>query len=235
MKTKIIFTIGLQLLVFSFAFAQNYRTADVAVAVGTGFSPAVSYSQLYGKKFKYGWGLRFTSYFGGQTDARTAPAKLTSGKHSIVAMFSEDINGQIDTLRLNKVQTNMLNLSIHLQYSITPKLEAGFNIDAVGLSFGGKQTATLIAKQSDAQGRTNHNKVHEGSPTNLNLLLISDSDVGSLNSELYGRYWINDKIGIRAGLSFQFAEYTTTKKLAFDNDRFRAKILQPMLAVSYKF
>jgi hypothetical protein len=63
---------------------------------------------------------------------------------------------------------------------------------------------------------------------------VSDNDLGSLNSELYARYWVNDKIGFRAGLSFQFVEYTTDKVLTFENDRFRTKNLLPMLAISYK-
>jgi hypothetical protein len=231
-----IFTTSIFMLIATVTFAQ-YRTADVAVAVGTGFSPAVSYTQLYSKKkFKYGFGVRLTSYMGGQTDLITAPAKLTAGKESLAAFFSsQKITSQLDTLRLTNAQTNALNLSVNLQYSFTPKLEVGFNIDAIGFSFGGQQSGTFIAKQTDTQGRSNHNKAAQGSPTSFNLLLISDSDRGSLNSELYGRYWLNDKWGVRAGLSFQFVEYTATKKLAFDNDRFRSKVLQPMIAVSYKF
>jgi hypothetical protein len=222
------------------AFAQkSYRAADVALAVGDGFSPALSYTHLYGVgskgKFKIGWGGRLTSLFASDVRARTAPASLTSGKQSLAALFSEDIATQIDTFRLDRVSTNALNLSINLQYSVTPKLELGFNIDAIGVTFGGKQTGTFIAKQSDATGKSNNGKTFSAKPTVFNLLLVSDSDYGSLNSELYGRYWVSDKIGIRAGLSFQFAEYTTDKKLAFDNDRFRSKTLLPMVAVSYKF
>lgn len=222
------------------AFAQkSYRAADVALAGGSGFSPALSYTHFYGVgqkgKFKIGWGVRFTSLFASDVQARTAPASLTSGKQSLAALFSEDIVTQIDTFRLDKIGTNALNLSINLQYSVTPKLELGFNIDAIGFTFGGKQTGTFIAKQSDATGKSNNGKTFSAKPTTFNLLLISDSDYGSLNSELYGRYWVSDKIGIRAGLSFQFVEYTTDKKLAFDNDRFRRKNLLPLVAVSYKF
>jgi hypothetical protein len=238
MKTlqQLTLAVGLLLMALTTTFAQRYRAADVAVSFGTGFAPAVSYSQLYGKKFKYGLGLRFTSYIAGQTDLITAPAKLTAGKESFAAFLEpKKITTQLDTLRLTNAQSNSLNLVIHLQYSIRPNIEVGFNIDAVGLSFGGKQSGTFIAKQTDAQGKINNNKIQTGSPTALNLLLVSDSDIGSLNSELYGRYWLNDKIGIRAGLGFQFVEYTTTQKLAFDNDRFRSKILQPMIAISYKF
>lgn len=233
-------TFLLLLLVMSGAFAQkNYQTADVSLAGGGGFSAAVAYNKFIGLgakgKFKVGYGLRLTSLFASEVDARTAPASLTSGKASLAALFSEDINAQIDTLYLGTIQTNALNLVINLQYTITPKLDIGFNIDALGFSFGANQTGKFVAQQSDAQGRSNNGRAFSTKPTAFNLLLISDSDLGSLNSELYARYWLNPKVGIRAGLSFQFSEYTASQKLAFDNDRFRTKILLPMLALSYKF
>ena len=77
--------------------------------------------------------------------------------------------------------------------------------------------------------------MQEAKPTVFNLLLVSDSDKGSLNSELYVRYKINPKISLRGGFNFQFNEYTTLRKLTFENDRFRAKNLLPLLAVSYHF
>ncbi|MFN8353994.1 MAG: hypothetical protein U0Y10_06105 [Spirosomataceae bacterium] len=227
-------------IVSSTLFAQrSYQAVDVALAGGKGFSPALSYTHLYGVgakgKFKVGWGIRLTSFFASSVRTRTAPATLTSGKQGLAALFSEDIANQIDTLTLDKAQTNALNASIHLQYSVVPKLEVGFNIDAIGFTFGGSQTGKFIANQSDATGKSNNGQTISARPTAFNLLLISDSDYGSLNSELYARYWASDKIGIRAGLSFQFSEYTTNRKVAFDNDRFRSKTLLPMLAVSYRF
>lgn len=216
-------------------WAQSYQVADLALAAGQSVSPAFSYSRLHGKRFKFGAGIRLTSYFGGAADATTAPAKLTSGKASLAALFSENIPTQIDTFRLGSTQTNALNLNLQLQYSITDKLELGFNIDAIGVTFGGEQSGRFTARQSDAAGQANNGATVTAKPASFNLLLISDSDLGSLNSELYARYWLNDHWGVRAGLSFQFVEYKTSRKLAFDNDRFRSKILLPMLAVSYKF
>ncbi len=233
---KIMLTVSLLLVTLTATFAQRYRTADVAVAFGKGFAPALSFNQYYGKKFKYGFGVRLTVFNAGKTEFVTAPAKLTVGKESLAAFFeSQKINSQIDTFSLSKIQSNALNLSLNLQYSISRKFDVGFSIDAVGFSFGTKQSGILTSKQSDTQGKSNNNKTFSSSPTSLNLLLIGDSDLGNLNSELYARYWLNDKFAIRGGLGFQFIEYTTTQKVAFDNGRFRSKFLQPMLAVSYKF
>ena len=239
---KIIVFLAATLLVAGTVFAQipkNYAVADLGLSAGKGFTGALSYNKYYGigqqGRFKIGWGLRLNTYFGGQTDHRTAPASLTSGKSSFAALVSEDIVSQIDTLRLSSVQVNSLNLNIHLQYAILKKLEVGFNIDALGFSFGGQQKGTFVSRQSDATGRGNNGKTDiTAKPTGLNLLLVSDSDIGSLNSEIYARYWITDKLALRGGLSFEFWEYTANRKLAFDNDRFRSKVLLPLIAISYR-
>jgi hypothetical protein len=221
--------------------ANSYQYLDVAVASGGGgFSPALGYEKIFalGKngKFKLGYGLRYTGFFSQNKNLhfRTAPAMLTSGKKSIVALFSEDIVGQIDTLHISNVQTNAINLNIKLGYALFKKIEIGFNIDAIGFTFGKKQEGVFKAVLSDDQGISNNSKKVLASPTKLNLLLISDSDMGSLNSELFAKLTLTEKIGVRAGASFQFLEYTADKKLAFDNNRFRTKQLLPFVALSFK-
>ncbi len=219
----------------SFSQSTNQRYADLSIAAIGGFSPALSYNYNWGLgkrgKFKIGTGVRFTYFAKGKTDLITAPASLTSGEKGPQVLFTENILSNFDTLRLAKVGVGYLNIPIHLQYSFSQKFEVGFNIDAVGLSFGNKQSGTFYASDS----RSLNKSTQSAKPTTFNLLLVSDNDLGSLNSELYARYWVNDKIGIRAGLSFQFIEYTTDKVLTFENDRFRTKNLLPMIAISYKF
>lgn len=217
------------------ALAQkHYTTADLALAGGSGvFAPAVSVNRQWGfgefGHFKIGLGLRLTSYFGQNIDYVTAPAKLTSNTSSFKALFTENILANFDTLRMPRAQTNALNLAIHLQYTFGSRFDVGFNIDAIGVTFGSQKSGEFIAR---SQGRPL--SIEPAKVTPFNLLLVSDSDLGSLNSELYIRYWIRPKVGIRAGLSFQFSEYTTDRNLTFDNDRFRAKTLLPLLAVSIK-
>jgi hypothetical protein len=242
-----IFVFGLVFLIIAHgALSQknenSFETFDIAIAAGkTGFSPALSYEKLFGLgqkgKLRVGYGLRYTGYFskGKNLDFRTAPASLTSGKSSLAALFSEDITSQIDTLQIDDVQTNALNLTIRLGYSLTKKIDVGFNIDAIGLTFGKKQEGIFVGNETDLNGQSNNGKTVNASPTPFNLLLISDSDIGSLNSEIFARYFITEKIGIRAGASFQFLEYTADRKLAFDNDRFRSKQLLPFMALSIKF
>ncbi|MFB0907411.1 MAG: hypothetical protein QMB03_03855, partial [Spirosomataceae bacterium] len=161
--------------------------------------------------------------------AITAPAVLTSGEKGPQVLFIENIASNLDTLTFPQVGVGYINIPIHLQYSFGEKLDIGFNIDVIGFSFGKRQTGRF---QSSASASLDGSQ-QTASPTAFNLL-VSDNDLGSLNSELYARYSVTPKIGIRAGASFQFVEYTTDDLLAFGNDHFRAKVLQPLIAISVK-
>jgi hypothetical protein len=224
MKKLIILSITLLCFAVS-AFAQTdypakMTNADVALSFGNGFSTAFSYNKLWGlgakKRFKIGAGARLTSFFGSKLDFITAPANLTSKPE------------MVDTVNFASVQSNALNLNIQLQYSFN-KLDIGFNIDAIGASFGAGQSGKVAASTSTLNKSTQAAKL-----TGFNVLLVGDNDLGSLNSELYARYWFTEKIGLRVGGSFQFIEYTTDKVIAFDNQRFRIKTLQPFIALSIR-
>ena len=235
---NILFLLLVSAVAFNSHAQYNYPKkqvyGDVALSGIGGFSSAFSYNQLYGvgksKRFKIGWGVRLTSFFGKNLDYHTAPARLTSGEVGSQVLFVENVLSNLDTLKLTKTQTNALNLDIHLQYSFR-KLDVGFNIDAIGATFGGQQKGTFVAKST---GSSFHGTQQTATPTGFNLLLVSDNDLGSLNSELYGRYWFKETIGLRIGASFQFTEYTTSQKLTFENDRFRNKALMPFIGISFK-
>ncbi len=218
-----------------YAQSRNSQYIDLSVAASGGFSPALSYNYLWGigKKgeFRIGTGARLTYFASGSRDFITAPARLTSGQTGPQVLFVENITANLDTLHLNKASVFYLNIPIHLQYSFSQKFDIGFNIDAIGLSFGSRQSGKFYASNS----QTLNGSTQSAKPTVFNLLLVSDNDLGSLNSELYARYWLNNRTAIRLGASFQFIEYTTNRLLTLENDRFRSKNLMPMVAVSFKF
>lgn len=182
------------------------------------------------QKFSIGYGFRFTSYLGANQYYITAPAELTSESTSPLIFFKENIVENIDSLLIKSPQVNMLNASINIHYRISHKFAVGFNIDAIGFSFGGTQTANYI------NGYTG--KITEAKPTEFNILLISDNDRGSLNSELFGTYAFNEKWNLKLGTQFLFTEYTTTTKVQQypeANDRFRDKSLMLVLGLGYTF
>jgi hypothetical protein len=206
---------------------------DLALSTsGNQYSGALSWVKFHSitknKRFKIGYGLRFTSQGGNNLYYVTAPAILTSKQTGPQVLFSEIFYENIDTFFVSKSQNNLLNISINLQYTIKEKFDIGFNIDAAGLSFGGKTSGKYIAYQS-LDNRTQQT----AKPTAYNLLLVSDNDIGALNSELYFRYWFNQKWAIRAGATFLFTEYTTTNKLRLDNNRWRNKSLMGLVGITF--
>jgi len=174
------------------------------------------------KRFFVGYGLRLTSSFAKNNSYITAPASISEGN-----FLKAQNQAKLDTLQLSSGQINSLNAVIHLGYRFSSKLVLGFNIDALGFSFGGEQKGNFYAYTQGKQPSAETAKVNK-----LNVLLTGDYDIGSLNSELYAMYQLNDKIALRGGFSFLFSEYISNQKLTFDNDRFRAKTLSPFLAIS---
>jgi hypothetical protein len=210
---------------------SNQVYSDINLAAGIyngGFAGALAYSRLhpiaFKKRFYIGYGVRFTSYFGKNGDYVTAPADVSEGN-----FFKPQNEEKLDTLFMPSSQTNSLNAAIFLMYKFTPKFSVGFNIDAIGFSFGKDQTSTFYSYSENIPATTSNASV-----TNFNVLLTGDYDIGSLNSEIYAHYDASDKIAVRAGANFIFSEYTTDKKFAFDNDRFRKKSLGLMLGLAYK-
>ena len=181
------------------------------------------------KKFAVGVGARFTSYFGANQYYITAPAKLTSGSTGPLVIFKGNIEENIDTFLIQSPQVNSINLLINLRYKFNEKFTIGFNIDAIGFSFGGSKKGNYI---NGTLGSMENAK-----PTSFNILLISDNDRGSLNSELYGKYYWNEKWGVKLAAQFLFTEYTTdteVQQFPEPNDRFRNKSLLIAAGISYK-
>jgi len=195
-------------------FAQDSGTAkyaDFTGAIGSNQgSISVDYFHLWklgkSKKIELGFGGRLTSYFGSSQYYSSAPASLAADEK------------KSDSLLLQSPQVNALNLAINVGYRLSSKFGLGFNIDAIGFSFGGKQSGSYI--------NGNQGEVTSAKPTSINILLIGNNDKGSLNSEFYVRYFIKEKLAIKLAYQYLFTEYTTEteiQQLPEANDRFRNK------------
>lgn len=226
------------LLAGNIAYAQvrasNDQMAEAGFAAARkqgAFTAAYFYNWNLGKKKKatVGLGARATAYVGRNQYYITAPAKLTSGSTGPGVLFKENIEANIDTFSIQSPQVNTVNVLINLGYHFSDKICVGFSIDAVGYSFGSRVRGTYI------NGRQRQEERAE--VTSFNILLISDNDKGSLNSELYARYKLNDRISLKAGVQFLFTEYTTQTTVQTSpepNDRFRRKSLLAGLGVACK-
>ncbi|MBX9733182.1 MAG: hypothetical protein K2X37_03900 [Chitinophagaceae bacterium] len=227
------------LLISTGLLAQQKRTTsllDLGVGVGNN-QQLVSASWVHywgiGKKqnFKLGVGARFNSSLATDKYYETADARLTSGKTGPGVLFAENIPANIDSFFVGKPQINALNISFNSEYQFSPKWSAGINIDVIGFSFGAQKTGIYIHNGSTS--------LVQAKPTAFDLLLVSDNDLGSLNSEFFIRYKVDKKWSIRAGTSFLFNEYRTNTKVqvqnGIENDRFRHKSLYGLIALSYHF
>ena len=203
--------------------AQNGTSFELGGAVGSSVgSISASGFQNFGigskKKFYVGTGVRFTSFFGTNVNFTSAPPDFTA----------DDKN--VDTLLAPSPGVNSLNLMISLGYKISEKLDVGFNIDAIGFSFGPTGSPSYI--------RNGKSVASSASPTSTNILLVGDNDKGSLNSHLFVRYKIAEKLGIKLAYQFLFNELTTTTKvqtIPSANDRFRAKSGMVYVGLNYNF
>lgn len=230
-------------LLFAFIFSATLSTInaqenlipktvenfDLAFAMGMNnsnpnFAAALSFNRTHGllksKKLRLGYGLRFSGF--GSSDPInyiTAPFNLTKDPD------------KIDTLLVSNPLTMGLNLSLHIEYIIIPRLKIGFNIDAFGIGFGPQQKDnSFISSNNNGQ----HDMMPFAKPTTLNALLIGDRDWGHLGSEFFAAYSIiPNKLWIRAGMNFTFSEYATSVTLTENNDRFRYKSIMGFIAITY--
>jgi len=201
---------------------NSYMMSDLSLGANTDiFVGALSFQRLHtvvNDKLHLGYGLRLNYHQASDQNYITAPFEFTAEE-------------KIDTLRMSTINTLSLSANIHLAFSVTPKLLVGFNIDAIGLSFGAEQDANIRYLYSDPSAA---DVLTKAKPTSANVLLVGDNDIGTLNSEFYVRYKVGGNLYLRPGFSFFFSEYTTTIAGSDDNNRFRNKIGYPFLAVSYR-
>ncbi|MBA2582252.1 MAG: hypothetical protein H0V01_02560 [Bacteroidetes bacterium] len=201
---------------------KTTQAFGLAIGAGDGiYSGALSWNRTHGlfngKKIRLGYGLRFSGFSGSNLTYTTAPAKLASDESTI------------DTLIVNSPLAMGLSASIHIEYLFTPKLKAGFNIDAIGLGFGSESSTTFISSENTGNFPVNPS----ARPTPFNLLLVGDNDIGYLKSEFFIAYAISEKLWLRGGMDMTFSEYTTSVKLTNNNDRFRYKAIMFFLGISF--
>lgn len=209
---------------------NNYELAFFAgnSQYGAALSWVHIHSLTKNKRLGAGYGLRFTSQKGKNINYVTAPAILTSKQTGPQVLFTKIYTENVDTFFVSTSSNNLLNISINLQYNFSKKWEAGFNIDAFGIGFG----KTVNGLYTSFRDSINSNS-QQAKPTQLNLLLVSDNDLGGLNSELFVRYWVSSHTAVKLGPTFLFTEYTTDNSLRLNNNRWRNKALMLMIGFSF--
>jgi hypothetical protein len=241
---KIIFPVVLLLILSadisaqSIALNKTNQLADITGTIGSSeasLAASYVYNWQLGKKKKWemGLGARWTSYTGNQKDFITAgPARFTrSFTVPFIIFFAGQKEENFDTLTLRHSFVNAVNFTANFGYHFNNHWSGGFNIDLIGITFGKKQTGSLKSNgviSNDPSTR----------PTSFNVLLTGDHDRGSLNSEFFLRYKLNDRWAIKALYQFLFVEYKTETVHQYitggpENNRFRNKANNFGIGVSY--
>ncbi len=184
------------------------------------------------RRWEAGFSVRWSSYYGHNTEFITAPARLArTNTTPFLIFFAGQRKETQDTLTVRRPFTNSINLAMNFGYNFGKRWGGGFNIDVIGFTFGRKSAAVLTS---------NGEMVIEPAarPASFNLLLTGDHDLGSLNSEFFLHYQLNKTWGIRAIYEFLFVEYKTSsvRQIAPDGtivDRFRNKVNTFGLGLSY--
>lgn len=239
MKINVFFFI----VIFIFSVGKNSSNAqndylDFSISSGKQTLLAVSYVHPWQlnlgkhKRWKAGLGLRLSNTFSNKQDYLTAgPASSIRGSSTpILSLFSKRKTENFDTLNIQQSSVYSLNLTGNIAYHFNSKWSLGMNIDLIGFSFGGKSTAIYKNKAF----------VDDASPSSFNLLLTDDLDYGSLNSEFFLKYNLNQHLSLRGVYRHFFTEFNTNKiKQTFPdgtvNNRFRSKASNVGIAISYYF
>ena len=196
-----------------------FQEVGVAVSFPTGVVASASYTptlSLLGGRLAVGLGARFSAYFDG---GRVA---YPNGAADLLAA------GARNTLTVSDPRTYATNVMFAASVRLVRGLEAGLDIDLLGVGFGPGVTGAYAGAAPGLAG------AQRASPTRFNLLLFGRHDRGQLDSEFFLAYWVG-AWGVRAGVSHMSTEYTTARRLDGGNDRFRASATRVFLAGAHRF
>ena len=187
--------------------------------------------RLSDTKLFFGTGVRVTSQWAQGQNFRTAPAVLTRGQSGLGAIIKPEKTKNIDDLTIGNSQVTSINVLAQILYQWNDDWSLGGNIDIIGASFGRLRKGKYNPEREDEDWPDEVS----ARPTPFNLLLGDDNDKGSINSEIYVHRTLKNGWGIKLGVVHAFSEYTTTRKLRKNNDRFRKKNYLPTIGVTRFF
>lgn len=177
----------------------------------------LSENKRFFDKMYLGTGIRFTGFGAKEIRFTSSPPGLYN------SFLADSIFAPAPALYA-------INIFFNIGYQLSERMQAGLDIDVVGLSFGPNGSPTFISNGVAQTAKVN--------PTPVNTLLIGANNRGSLLSNLYLRYKITDRWGARVSYQTFYAEITTEELLQTvpeNNQRFRHVTKLLGLGVNYHF
>jgi hypothetical protein len=205
-------------------YGQSLSRVTSGIDMGLGYKdeawvPAITYHQELSLSnfswFRIGWGVRTWGYYAGKTN-------LVPKSNA----FSDD------TLKFGRVTANGASVLFGLNVRVW-KLDIGANTDVIGIAFGTRRSG-LYSKSTfyEGEGRDYYNAYIDSNPATLNAFpLLLDKQNGQ--SEVYLRYWITDRIGVKLSYVHGRLTYATAEKLDNGQKRFSTSYGVPSVAISF--
>jgi hypothetical protein len=199
---------------------SRYRqTIDLAAGVGDGVATgAISWNHVHEllPRVSAGLGARFATFAGTSRQRYgTAPKDLVDA-------------GRVHDLRVRAPLASSLNLAVVGTVRLFRGIEAGLDIDLLGVAFGASRGAISASPDPRFSG-----EVRADVPA-LNAFLVGARDRGQLDSGFFLAFWPTDRLVIRAGLSHFVTEYRTERALDDGNRRFRLSANLGFVAVGWR-
>lgn len=239
---------------------QSFAQSPVAARLSSGYdvgmayskdhyNPSIAYYQLINlgnrKLFSLGWTMRLGAFYGDNLNFYTAPARLTRDKTGFEALSAPLVERSIDTVRYDYVTMTSLNVGIRAQVNLG-RLTLGASADLLGLTIGRWRTgryrsSTGLYTIQGTTGRDSTNVTFQGDrafqrsyPTRVNMRLLGDNDRGSLSTEVYARYNVSQRLGVKLGYQWLTSEMTMQNRdIIADNNRFRHRSGLAYLALTF--
>ena len=183
--------------------------------------------------FQVGWGVRGSHLKTNTLDYTTAPSELTRGKSGL-AINAPIIMKNIDTLQL-KTSITSFNFNLGFQLSLFNRLDLGANADILGFALGTRRSGFYLGSSgfNKVDSLNLHQTYQEARPTGLAIQFPQDHVKGTLNSELFARLNITERVAVKVSYLLAVSEYKTNNILIDDNRRFRLR--SKMLYVGLSF
>jgi hypothetical protein len=212
-------------------FGQREHHADLTYAYGQN---SMSISGNVVKNFKFlkteklhlGVGARALYFQGKSLSYLTAPAKHNKSETGI------------DTVLVQKPMFISVNLSLNASYHFNNQWALGCNVDAIGFTFGKKQTAEYYPSLDAQNESTPRKKLTNESvrPSKNNFLLLGKNNKGVICSEVFVRYTYQERYALKLGYSMLISEYSSLNRIGHNgNYRFRNTSGLIMFGIGYHF
>lgn len=196
---------------------QKRRYAQAGLYGGFGYygnahyaaAATVQYTMGIGRKkqrFNVGAGLRFQSFF-------TKDRNYASSSQELNALN----RGGADTMFFSKIQNNTLNAYITFQIHIKPGVDIYFNTDIGGINFADQRTGAYLSYENNpdfSTGIPNFPVDYNTEPYAFNLN-IYDRSYGTIMSEVYGSFRLNDVLNWRLGVQYYQNQYVTVQEVPY--------------------